>query len=76
MNLNGDSKAGGILHLEPSSAYEPILGTDEGMKKVARLHHLLIPLVVSFGDVKPGTDDHLSIRPISGKSFMRFGSQH
>ncbi len=55
MNLNGDSKAHRIVHFEPRSTNEPVLGADEGMKKVARLHHFLVTLVISLGDVKPGS---------------------
>jgi hypothetical protein len=63
MDLNGDSKTDRIFHFEPCSANESVLGADEGMKQVARFHHFLVAVVVSFGDIEPGPD----IRKVWGK---------
>jgi hypothetical protein len=40
VNLNGDSKAHGILHLKPCSTNEPVLSADEGIQQVASFRHL------------------------------------
>jgi len=56
MNLNRDSDAFGILHFEPRSPNEAVLGTDEGMKKMACFNHFLVPFIVSLGDIEPGPD--------------------
>ena len=52
MILNADSKTYSILDLEFCPSDEPIFGADESMQQIASLHHFLVALVVSLGDVK------------------------
>jgi len=63
MNLNWDSEGQRILHLEPCPTDEPVLGTNERMNQITNIHHLLVALVISLGDVKPSPD------------ISRFGAQ-
>jgi hypothetical protein len=63
MNLNGYSKASGVLHLKSCPANEPVLCADEGMEQIASLHHFLVALIVSLGDIKPGPN----VRKVGGK---------
>jgi hypothetical protein len=39
MNLNGDSNAHRILHLEPCPTDEPVVSVDEGTNKVTCPYH-------------------------------------